>query len=114
MVRVGGLRYACDPNAPHGRAHHAHALARQAASRPRKTYKVAGWAPVSEEARARGRRADLGRRGALPARAEDDQAARAGARLNVPRHPTGESAGNPRGWRDVLSATLGLAQRRVG
>jgi S-sulfosulfanyl-L-cysteine sulfohydrolase len=53
MVRVGGLQYACEPGAAMGR--------RIAAMRLRgkpieadKTYRVAGWAPVSEQSRAAG------------------------------------------------------------
>ncbi|WP_029010301.1 thiosulfohydrolase SoxB [Azospirillum halopraeferens] len=50
MVRVGGLAYSCDPTAPAGRRIGDLTLG----DRPleaAKTYKVAGWAPVSEEAR---------------------------------------------------------------
>jgi sulfur-oxidizing protein SoxB len=53
MVRVGGLSYTCDPNAKAG----ARISAMSVKGRPveaAKTYKVAGWAPVSEEAKARG------------------------------------------------------------
>jgi sulfur-oxidizing protein SoxB len=53
MVRVGGLRYAIDPNAAQGRRITKMALAGKAIE-PAKTYKVAGWAPVSEEAKAAG------------------------------------------------------------
>jgi hypothetical protein len=49
MVRVGGLTYTCDPLAGDGQAHHRHAPERQA-HRARQAYKVAGWAPVAEEA----------------------------------------------------------------
>jgi len=53
MVRVGGLRYAIDPNAPQGRRITRMELKGKALE-PAKTYKVAGWAPVSEEAKAAG------------------------------------------------------------
>jgi sulfur-oxidizing protein SoxB len=53
MVRVGGLRYAIDPNAPQGRRITRMELKGRALE-PAKTYKVAGWAPVSEEAKAAG------------------------------------------------------------
>ncbi len=53
MVRVGGLQYAIDPVAAQGRR-----ISRmQLRGKPieaAKTYKVAGWAPVSEEAKATG------------------------------------------------------------
>jgi sulfur-oxidizing protein SoxB len=50
MVRVGGLTYACEPGAAMGRRIQDMRLK----GRPveaNKTYKVAGWAPVAEEAR---------------------------------------------------------------
>jgi sulfur-oxidizing protein SoxB len=53
MVRVGGMRYAIDPNAPAGRR----ITRMELDGKPldaAKRYKVAGWAPVSEEARAAG------------------------------------------------------------
>lgn len=50
MVRVGGLNYACDPNASMGNRISNMTLKGQLID-PNKTYKVAGWAPVSEEAR---------------------------------------------------------------
>ena len=53
MVRVGGLTYTCDPAAPMGKRIGDLALK----GRPLdagKRYKVAGWAPVSEEARKAG------------------------------------------------------------
>jgi sulfur-oxidizing protein SoxB len=53
MVRVGGLEYACEPAAPSGeriRDMRLHGKPLEAG----KTYRVAGWAPVSEEARAAG------------------------------------------------------------
>jgi sulfur-oxidizing protein SoxB len=53
MVRVGGLRYAIDPNAAQGKRITKMTLAGKPIE-PAKTYKVAGWAPVSEEAKAAG------------------------------------------------------------
>jgi 2',3'-cyclic-nucleotide 2'-phosphodiesterase (5'-nucleotidase family) len=53
MVRVGGLHYACDPTAGMGRRISALMLNGQPLSADRR-YKVAGWAPVSEEARQAG------------------------------------------------------------
>jgi sulfur-oxidizing protein SoxB len=53
MVRVGGLRYAIDPNAPAGRRITRMELAGKPIE-PGRTYTVAGWAPVSEEAKAAG------------------------------------------------------------
>jgi len=53
MVRVGGLAYRCDPNAGSGRR----IVEMSLRGRPleaAKTYKVAGWAPVAEEAKAAG------------------------------------------------------------
>ncbi len=53
MVRVGGLAYTCDPNAKMG----SRILDMQLKGKPieaAKKYKVAGWAPVSEEARKSG------------------------------------------------------------
>jgi sulfur-oxidizing protein SoxB len=53
MVRVGGLQYSCDPNARMG----ARIGDLQLNGKPLaagKRYKVAGWAPVAEEARAGG------------------------------------------------------------
>jgi sulfur-oxidizing protein SoxB len=50
MVRVGGLAYTCDPNARMG----GRISEMRLKGRPidaAKKYKVAGWAPVSEEAR---------------------------------------------------------------
>jgi sulfur-oxidizing protein SoxB len=50
MVRVGGLTYACEPGAKMGSRIHDMRLG----GRPidsAKIYKVAGWAPVSEEAK---------------------------------------------------------------
>jgi sulfur-oxidizing protein SoxB len=51
MVRVGGLRYAIDPSAPMGKRITDMRLGGKPIAAARK-YKVAGWAPVSEEARA--------------------------------------------------------------
>jgi sulfur-oxidizing protein SoxB len=53
MVRVGGLRYAIDPTAPMGQRISAMELDSKPIDATRK-YTVAGWAPVSEEARASG------------------------------------------------------------
>ncbi len=53
MVRVGGLSYSCDPNAKAG-ARIADMALKGKPIEAAKTYKVAGWAPVSEEAKARG------------------------------------------------------------
>ncbi|MEP7274776.1 MAG: thiosulfohydrolase SoxB [Betaproteobacteria bacterium] len=53
MVRVGGMRYAIDPAAPAGRR----ITRMESKGKPidaSRRYKVAGWAPVSEEARAAG------------------------------------------------------------
>jgi len=50
MVRVGGLQYACDPNARIGSRISELKLGGKALEADRK-YKVAGWAPVSEAAR---------------------------------------------------------------
>ena len=51
MVRVGGLSYAIDPNAASGKRIVRMELAGKAIEAD-KTYKVAGWAPVAEAARA--------------------------------------------------------------
>jgi sulfur-oxidizing protein SoxB len=53
MVRVGGLQYACDPTAGMGKRIDGLMLNGKPLSAGRK-YKVAGWAPVSEEARQAG------------------------------------------------------------
>ncbi|SMF16981.1 sulfate thiol esterase SoxB [Azospirillum oryzae] len=53
MVRVGGLSYACDPAAPAGRRIQDMTLNGKPVEAS-KTYKVAGWAPVAEEAKAAG------------------------------------------------------------
>jgi len=53
MVRVGGLRYAIDPNATIGRRVSRMELDGKPIE-PSHRYTVAGWAPVSEEARAAG------------------------------------------------------------
>ena len=50
MVRVGGLRYAIDPNAAQGRRITRMEL-KGVPLDAAKTYKVAGWAPVAEEAK---------------------------------------------------------------
>ncbi len=53
MVRVGGLTYSCDPNATQG-SRIGELRLRGNALDADKRYKVAGWAPVSEEGRASG------------------------------------------------------------
>ena len=53
MVRVGGLEYTCDPTAAMGKRIQDLRLAGKLLEAD-KTYKVAGWAPVSAEARERG------------------------------------------------------------
>jgi sulfur-oxidizing protein SoxB len=53
MVRVGGLRYTCDPAAKMGRRISNMTL-RGKPLEADKTYKVAGWAPVAEEAKKTG------------------------------------------------------------
>ena len=53
MVRVGGMRYAIDPAQPAGRRITRMEL-RGKPIEPDKQYTVAGWAPVSEEAKAAG------------------------------------------------------------
>ncbi len=50
MVRIGGLSYACEPAAPMGRRIQDMRLGGKPIEAG-KTYKVAGWAPVSEEAK---------------------------------------------------------------
>ena len=53
MVRVGGLEYTCEPNAKMGQRIQDMRLQGKPLEAS-KTYKVAGWAPVSEAARDRG------------------------------------------------------------
>jgi len=53
MVRVGGLKYAIDPSAAMGQRITSMTLGGKPLDAA-KTYKVAGWAPVSEDARAAG------------------------------------------------------------
>ena len=53
MVRVGGMRFAIAPNAPMGSRISRMTLGGKPVE-PAKRYKVVGWAPVSEEARAAG------------------------------------------------------------
>jgi sulfur-oxidizing protein SoxB len=53
MVRVGGLQYTCDPTAKMGARISDMTLAAKPLDANRQ-YKVAGWAPVSEEAKAAG------------------------------------------------------------
>ena len=50
MVRVGGMRYTCDPTAKIG-SRISNMSLRGKPIEAAKKYKVAGWAPVSEEAR---------------------------------------------------------------
>ena len=50
MVRVGGLQYTCDPNAAMGKRID-NMMLKGKLIEAGKTYKVAGWAPVSEEAK---------------------------------------------------------------
>lgn len=53
MVRVGGLEYTCEPNAGMGKRIQDMRLHGELLD-PSKSYKVAGWAPVSEAARDKG------------------------------------------------------------
>jgi sulfur-oxidizing protein SoxB len=53
MVRIGGLTYACEPGAAMGKRIQDMRLKGQPIQ-ANKTYKVAGWAPVAEEARSAG------------------------------------------------------------
>jgi S-sulfosulfanyl-L-cysteine sulfohydrolase len=53
MVRVGGLSYTCTPGAPAGQRIGDMRLAGRPVEAD-KTYRVAGWAPVAEEARQAG------------------------------------------------------------
>lgn len=53
MVRVAGMRYAIDPYAAMGKRITRMELDGKPLD-PAKSYKVAGWAPVSEEAKAAG------------------------------------------------------------
>ena len=53
MVRVGGMEYTCDPNAAMGSRISAMSLGGKPLEADKK-YKVAGWAPVSEDAKAAG------------------------------------------------------------
>jgi sulfur-oxidizing protein SoxB len=53
MVRVGGLQYSCKPNASMGQRIDNMQLNGKAIEAGKK-YKVAGWAPVAEEARSQG------------------------------------------------------------
>jgi sulfur-oxidizing protein SoxB len=52
-VRVGGLQYACEPGAAMGKRISALTLRGKPVEADRK-YRVAGWAPVSEQARSEG------------------------------------------------------------
>ena len=53
MVRVGGLQYSCDPNATMGKRIDDMRLGGKPIEAGKK-YKVAGWAPVAEEAKTQG------------------------------------------------------------
>ncbi len=53
MVRVGGLQYTCEPSARNGRRIQEMTLNGKPID-PARSYKVAGWAPVSEQARVAG------------------------------------------------------------
>ena len=53
MVRVGGLQYACAPNAPMGHRISAMSLRGKPLEADKK-YRVVGWAPVSEDAKTAG------------------------------------------------------------
>lgn len=55
MVRVGGLQYSCNPSAPAGRRIEDMRLRGKPIEASR-TYKVAGWAPVAQEAATAGNR----------------------------------------------------------
>jgi sulfur-oxidizing protein SoxB len=55
MVRIGGLTYACEPGAAAGQRIQDMRLKGQPIEAD-KTYKVAGWAPVAEEAKSAGNR----------------------------------------------------------
>src|SRR5260370_19791828 len=65
MVRVGGLTYACDPSARAGRRISDLRLGGTPLEAGR-VYRVAGWAPVSQEARAARGEAVLGVRAPYP------------------------------------------------
>jgi len=54
MVRVGGLRYAIEPNAAQGKRISRMQLLDGRQIEADRKYKVAGWAPVTEEAKAAG------------------------------------------------------------
>ena len=53
MVRVGGLAYTCDPNGKSGARISGMSIKGKPVE-PGKIYRAAGWAPVSEESKARG------------------------------------------------------------
>lgn len=69
---VGGLQYTCDPNAAIG-GRIDNMMLKGKAIEAGKTYKVAGWAPVSKRQRIPARGVGRGRQ--LPARAEGGQPA---------------------------------------
>ncbi len=91
MVRVGGLSYRCDPGAAMGQRISDMRLGDKLIDAD-KTYKVAGWAPVAEEARKTGHKPvwDV---------LESWLKAQPGGRVTprVPNVPKVDTAGNP-GW----------------
>ena len=94
MVRVGGLQYAIDPQARRWARASRGWNSRASRSTPAKKYKVAGWAPVSEEAKAAGGEPIWD----VVARYLRAQKTIAPRKLNLPMIEGME--GNP-GWRDA-------------
>ena len=88
MVRVGGMRYACDPNAAMGKRIQDMRLEGKPIE-ANKTYKVAGWAPVAEGAKEQGGEPIWD----VVAAWLRDRKVVAPRRLNLPR--LGGMAGNP-------------------
>ncbi|MBL8502551.1 MAG: thiosulfohydrolase SoxB [Rhodocyclaceae bacterium] len=88
MVRVGGMRYACDPNAAMGKRIQDMRLDGKPIE-ANKTYKVAGWAPVAEGAKEQGGEPIWD----VVAAWLRDRKVVAPRRLNLPR--LGGMAGNP-------------------
>ena len=88
MVRVGGMRYACDPNAAMGKRIQDMRLEGKPIE-ANKTYKVAGWAPVAEGAKEQGGEPIWD----IVAAWLRDRKVVAPRRLNLPR--LGGMAGNP-------------------
>ena len=88
MVRVGGMRYACDPNAAMGKRIQDMRLDGKPIE-ANKTYKVAGWAPVAEGAKEQGGEPIWD----IVAAWLRDRKVVAPRRLNLPR--LGGMAGNP-------------------